>query len=193
MTARKPCWKSTRTAQSPQTVRTGSGRIYPSTQSWLLMLTLSLFKITDRLLPVKWMVTSLCVSCGQWRPDMRHRPGQREEQPSSDPGRGRELCEDQSGGEAKGTSGDVQPQRDVFIKAIGFGLLTWRDATWPPACLPSCRPYIPQNTFAAVSSCHSRTKTAIRLENKEKLNDLRSGYLKDKVSFKRKKNGLNLF
>lgn len=83
--------------------------------------------------PLKWTVTSVCVCCGQWRPDVRHRAGQRQEQPSSDPGRGRKLCEDQSGGEAEGASGDVQPQRDVFIEATWFWLLTWRDATWPPA------------------------------------------------------------
>lgn len=51
---------------------------------------------------------------------MRHRAGQGQEQPSSDPGRVRKLSEDQSGGEAEGTSGDVQPQRDVFMKAISF-------------------------------------------------------------------------
>lgn len=92
----------------------------------------------------KWIVTSSCVSCGQWRPDVCHRAGQGQEQPSSDPGRGRNLCEEQSGGEAEDTSGDVQPQRDFFIKAIWFWLLTR---------MPACRPYTSRNNFPAVRSC----------------------------------------
>lgn len=90
---------------------------------------------TSAVFTAKWVVTSSCVSCGQWRPHVRLRAGQGQEQPSSDPGRGRNLCEDQPGGEAEGTSGGVQPRRDFFIKAIWLWLLTRLDAT---ACLPAC-------------------------------------------------------
>lgn len=100
--------------------------------------------------------TTLFVFLAQWRPDVCHRPRSRQEQPPPDPrGRGK-LRQDQPYGQAEGTSGDVQPQRDSFIKGIWFSAhpsitspytttLQQRASTRPPDFV--CRPDIPHNTF----------------------------------------------
>lgn len=61
--------------------------------------------------------TTLFVFLAQRRPDVCHRPRQRQEQPPPDPRRRGNLRQDQPYGQTEGTSGDVQPQRDSFIKA----------------------------------------------------------------------------
>lgn len=63
------------------------------------------------------MWTTSFVFLAQWQPDVCRRPRQRQEQPPPDPRRRGKLGQDQPYGQAEGTSRDVRPQRDSFIKA----------------------------------------------------------------------------